>query len=441
LTRYTRIWVLQEAYYAKRATIYIANWTCDWPIFTATISWLEEFDADIPLKVLGYVNPLPVLERTFDMILHDPDFQTSSPHPLLDMLMETRFCKITLAIDKVYGILGFVCEEVRAMIKVDYGMEAANLFTKLAVLELSKNKLDILYLCTKPPNSSAHLKLIVNNSETDIYFSTTISTIGCPSWVPDWTQECHGTSLLRKSHKSSTAGTSTPKFYIEDKILTIRGRFVDVVEVVELSRPIPAGSKVAVDNPGILKGGEWKRIFGDYLEKSIARSNEWMQSAMEIAMEIAYTEDKTLKEDAYDALWRTFCCNQTKDGQVAPTEFATYFRDFVSVNIGGLEQAYDLYPNEPEAELKARVKTFVESFGLWCIDRRLFCSKAGRFGWGRDQTRSGDVISVFDGGAVPSILRPDGSGHFKIVGDAYVHGIMDGEAMEMGLDDQDIELI
>jgi hypothetical protein len=52
------------------------------------------------------------------------------------------------------------------------------------------------------------------------------------------------------------------------------------------------------------------------------------------------------------------------------------------------------------------------------------------------EARRGDVLVVFGGSRVPYVLRPlgefkvDGNVVYKFVGDAYVEGIMDGEAMK-----------
>lgn len=45
--------------------------------------------------------------------------------------------------------------------------------------------------------------------------------------------------------------------------------------------------------------------------------------------------------------------------------------------------------------------------------------------------RKGDVVAVFTGSLVPIILRPQ-KGHHTVVGDSYVHGLMDDEAMQAG---------
>jgi hypothetical protein len=47
----------------------------------------------------------------------------------------------------------------------------------------------------------------------------------------------------------------------------------------------------------------------------------------------------------------------------------------------------------------------------------------------------GDTICILLGGCVPFVLRDTGDGYFKFIGECYIHGIMDGEAM----DSQDIE--
>jgi hypothetical protein len=49
-------------------------------------------------------------------------------------------------------------------------------------------------------------------------------------------------------------------------------------------------------------------------------------------------------------------------------------------------------------------------------------------GLGPNAMQTGDVVCILFGCKVPYILRPV-DGHYLLVGDAYIHGIMDGEAM------------
>jgi hypothetical protein len=42
----------------------------------------------------------------------------------------------------------------------------------------------------------------------------------------------------------------------------------------------------------------------------------------------------------------------------------------------------------------------------------------------------GDEIALLFGLSAPFVVRQQGSTDFKLVGECFVHGIMDGEAME-----------
>jgi hypothetical protein len=71
--------------------------------------------------------------------------------------------------------------------------------------------------------------------------------------------------------------------------------------------------------------------------------------------------------------------------------------------------------------------------------RRGAVTRGGSIGLVPINARVGDVVAVFTGGRVPIILRPE-AGHFTVVGDAYVYGIMDGEAMQDAKELEWIEL-
>ncbi|PMD57267.1 uncharacterized protein K444DRAFT_483861, partial [Hyaloscypha bicolor E] len=64
--------------------------------------------------------------------------------------------------------------------------------------------------------------------------------------------------------------------------------------------------------------------------------------------------------------------------------------------------------------------------------RRFFVTKKGYFGIGPAELEEGDEIYILAGGKVPLVLRPlpeSQPNTFELVGDCYVHGVMDGEAV------------
>ena len=63
-------------------------------------------------------------------------------------------------------------------------------------------------------------------------------------------------------------------------------------------------------------------------------------------------------------------------------------------------------------------------------NRRFFATDTGLPGIGPRQAKMGDIVTVLYGGMWPFVLRPVGDKH-EILGAAYVHGIMHGEAVYM----------
>jgi hypothetical protein len=61
--------------------------------------------------------------------------------------------------------------------------------------------------------------------------------------------------------------------------------------------------------------------------------------------------------------------------------------------------------------------------------RRLIFTKTGYLGLAPENVQPGDRVVILMGGQLPFVLRPVDR-HHLLVGEAYVQGIMDGEAME-----------
>jgi hypothetical protein len=61
--------------------------------------------------------------------------------------------------------------------------------------------------------------------------------------------------------------------------------------------------------------------------------------------------------------------------------------------------------------------------------RRMFRSKKGYIGLAPQFAQEGDQIRLFKGDAIPLVVRPEGE-RWRLVGDSYVYGIMNGEAFK-----------
>ena len=72
-------------------------------------------------------------------------------------------------------------------------------------------------------------------------------------------------------------------------------------------------------------------------------------------------------------------------------------------------------------------------------------TREGRFGFTCTGARLGDVVCVFNNSVSPFVVRRvdevDGRTRWKLVGDAYVSGLMYGEADALGVEEVDVLLM
>ncbi|KAF2833315.1 hypothetical protein CC86DRAFT_461711 [Ophiobolus disseminans] len=66
-----------------------------------------------------------------------------------------------------------------------------------------------------------------------------------------------------------------------------------------------------------------------------------------------------------------------------------------------------------------------------CRGRRIFGTDNGKLGLGPEIMKEGDVCCILYGGHVPVILRETTAGEYRLVGEAYVEGCMDGALNEV----------
>jgi hypothetical protein len=91
------------------------------------------------------------------------------------------------------------------------------------------------------------------------------------------------------------------------------------------------------------------------------------------------------------------------------------------------------------------ISRFLETATAVCERRRLFVTLNGFLGLGPDTVQEGDILAVLAGGDVPYLLRHiqkgtklprvadapcDASNRYLLVGECFVQGLMDGEAVE-----------
>lgn len=90
---------------------------------------------------------------------------------------------------------------------------------------------------------------------------------------------------------------------------------------------------------------------------------------------------------------------------------------------------------EEHPMITADYNQYMKSFGWTVTGRSFIVTEDGRIGLAPGTTRVGDVVAIIGGAHTPFVLRSltgDGEGRerFALIGEAYVHGVMEGEAVE-----------
>lgn len=98
------------------------------------------------------------------------------------------------------------------------------------------------------------------------------------------------------------------------------------------------------------------------------------------------------------------------------------------------ESVADLLATVRREQFFESISFFGQHFESIYDGRRIFATEKGFLGTGTEAVKSGDLVYLVAGADVPYILRPVGGKEdaFTLVGEAYVHGVMDGGGVSEG---------
>jgi hypothetical protein len=123
------------------------------------------------------------------------------------------------------------------------------------------------------------------------------------------------------------------------------------------------------------------------------------------------------------SIWRVLVANKDETGQVpAPN----WYKGVIEAMLNGDHIPDSLGMGRTKTELP-HLALVQKSLAAAISDRRFFRTNCGFVGIGPDNIKNGDIVSIVFGADMPLILRPF-RGFHKLVGAAYVHGVMGGEA-------------
>lgn len=147
-------------------------------------------------------------------------------------------------------------------------------------------------------------------------------------------------------------------------------------------------------------------------------------------------------QEVPDQLWRTLVADRGPNGTSAPGWYRRTCLECLqhTDRVGDLD-IEALMKSRPIRPTPSTMITFLERAQQIVWGRRFFRTKGNRtknkeplFCLGSPDVREGDLVCIIFGCSVPVVLRKVSTGgghaHYEVIGECYVHGMMDGEALE-----------
>lgn len=326
---------------------------------------------------------------------------TSSFLRLADLLPTLRNLAATNPRDKLYALIPTSLDGAE-LLDIDYGLTVEEVYTNAAVSFIQKHRnLDILGHCTQPEKSSQLM---------------------LPSWVPDWTSTCAPVHFFKRRRRNFCVDTKAHG----DKVGEVSGQD-EITNLYHASLDRPADAQVnEAFSKLFCKGLQFDvvELFSPsageaYGCGSVAK--DWIKWLSHSSFPFSQRRGGYPNGDSTrDALSRTLVADCTRIGvDLADRGCSADIEWSVMADQEGEIPRFEDPEGAGIGVLGAHPATF---------RRRLIMTQKQYLGLTSEHVQAGDIIAILVGGQLPFVLRKVHS-HYILIGEAYVHGIMDGEAV------------
>ncbi|KAH7310863.1 heterokaryon incompatibility protein-domain-containing protein, partial [Stachybotrys elegans] len=404
---FTRVWCIQELVMASNPILVSRDSTLTWNSFSKTVlAFRQQFKA--------YQK-----DQSFEnfYLLNDirQRFKKKTKASLLELMFLTRGFQATDPRDKLFALVGLAGDVLSSDWEVtpNYNLSVLEVYRQFALWHLTRKR---------------QLGILSFGRNHDLASLPALE--GLPSWVPDLTRPGSAAPL--------------PKLdYLSVNYIDVR---YDLLKEFELRRKhFGLGTKVyhadlkyswwslgrrakfqppriafshgtAVIHVTGTKIGSLKMLGTPFGHSASALDTyKWLGEGWDIA-------NGNLPQ-AFNSVLRTMICCMTSEGD--NVAFPIYQRAARSI--------YDKYASKALPDFTeyqwASLLLLHDSIAKWQQGRR-FAVMEGTFAAVPTAAKQGDIICIFDGGRVPFVLRPRGNGHFSLIGECYVDGMMRGEVWD-----------
>ncbi|CZR65163.1 uncharacterized protein PAC_15063 [Phialocephala subalpina] len=392
---------------------------------------LREYDGRIALPELQFLRsnlsrPLrPV--RGDSTALPNTDYARSTLQVDLCVLTSTFHRRATVAADKILGLFGILQGDILNTVPLAPGVSQMEIYTSVGRFVLTN------------PTGFGNLALLH-------CIDTEIVDEDLPSWVPNFQSRLRASPLnpFKPSTQAIYNASSSPVRFGTTSLGTIRlrGRIVDRID-----------GNVDYDTYS------WNYVFPPNIQYSCAAQLEFEKSCQQLCTSIAERHESStgLESSYYSTLVAGARLQGTNLTRWSPSGSA--YKKWMRRMIALADPDYDFLhmTRNPGAqfdidslrqignkalEVGGEAEEFHQRFYDVCKGRSFFSANRGELGIGPSRVKKGDLVVVFCGAKTPFVLRECGregeeGRRYRLIGEAYVNGIMDREAFEQNSSGKD----
>jgi Heterokaryon incompatibility protein (HET) len=295
-----------------------------------------------------------------------------------ELLALSRNREASIPVDKIYGVLGLADQQIQDAIIPNYDTPLNEVLKTATVCALQDLR---------------------DDEKIDLLCEAGYANSNLPSWVPDWTSPSPHSGLHHLVYKAS--GEKGPDYEIYGDILVTTTIMAETI------------TKFCQD---VFDGTNWEVI--DSMERFlIERSSSYNAESTK-----SYEAERNILHHWF---YKILMAEIDADYNRPPDE---NYRIYLEM----MRDQYRLPAAERFPRFELLQKTMRDSFRT-LRGRRLFITDKNGIGLGPLTLQAGDQVTVIMGGSVPFILRKLEE-DYRLIGPAYVYGIMDGAAVGSGAD-------
>jgi len=462
-----RVWTAQEVILSRKAVIVQGHYEADWDLFTAAMHYITSAKSFKTLEALQLSNSSYGTFVFKNFLAMDKLIYTGNVgDDLLRCLLYTRHRDASDPRDKIFGVFGFITGDLQGNgFTPDYRAPVRDVYCKTtrSLIQTSGN-LDVLGVCFP----------FKDRKVPDL-----------PSWVADWssTEICFAQPLMddaqgnKRATHASRNHAAQPQWEGDGETLVIQGHSIDTISALSAVQhgvyesdykdlldsiaeddaddltpeAIKASQQDVSARNTFRKYGEAAVNFGQAVADGRVGKIGKLFTFMVPLLSVYVEWEKFVKaynptnpsgdcknSNPMSIYCQTLCTGTLAPGGLPETErlFQAWIDSFYFVR-----KLKDWKVDRGSSKAFRTLSFLGYTTSTWkdlgefpkylthVKERRLGITKKGYLCLLPQTAEVGDQLALLKGGRVPVILRQR-NGYMEFVGEAYVHGIMDGEAFE-----------